>query len=125
MNNSQNNYHTGINYNPLKDANFWVAFVLGGGPVLLMLISKGFTFQAPIIVNLIFLIVWIGWIIFKKGRKWSLLIGFIIAAVAAVVSSYVIVKIETSREEREIDQTIEKYSQREIDQMLEKYSQQM
>lgn len=98
-------------YNPLKDANFWVAFVLGSGPVIFLLIYKGFIFQSPVIINLIFLITWEVWIILRKGRKGSLLLGFLIAAGIAIISFFPIREIENKRQEKQIEQVKEKINQ--------------
>lgn len=108
---NQTNYNVETKYNPLKDANFWVAFVLGGGPILFMLIGNGSAFESPVIINLVFLFAWTGWIIFKKGKKGSLLVGFIIAIIAAGISFYPVMKIDEAKREKEINQAMEKYRQ--------------
>ncbi|MFA5953910.1 MAG: hypothetical protein WC817_00010 [Patescibacteria group bacterium] len=107
MENIQNTQSINVGYNPLKDASFWVAFVMGGGPVLLMLIGSGFAVQTPIIINLVFLVAWVGWIIFKKGKKGSFLGGFIIAVVAAGISFIPVMKIEENRREKELNKAME------------------
>jgi len=113
MENNQSNNNVALEkrYNPLKDANFWVAFVLGGGPAIFLLIYKGFIFQSPVIINLVFLITWEAWIILKKGKKGSLVFGFFIAIIIAVVSFFPIREIENQRQKKQIEQAQENIKQ--------------
>lgn len=111
MNNNQNICSIETKYNPFKDANFWVAFVLGSGPILLIIISKGFILQAPFLLNIIFLVVWELWIIFKKGRKGSLLVGFIIAIIVAGISFFPAMKIEEQIQRIKSRKVLEKFRQ--------------
>lgn len=123
MDNNQNNYHLEAKYNPFKDANFWVVFVLGGGPILLMFIGKGFALQAPVLINIVFLIAWEAWIILKKGKKGSLLVGFIIAIIVAGISFFPAMKIEEQIQRIKSRKVLEKFRQQtQID--LEKMKQQ-
>lgn len=84
-------------YNPFKDASFWVAFVLGGGVLIPYLIYKGMLFEPPVLLMIVFLIGWTGWIIFKKGKKWSLVVGFFVGLILSLIAFYPINKIEESR----------------------------
>ena len=96
-------------YNPLKDGSFWVAFVLGGGITIPYYILQGMFLQPAILLNAVFLIGWIGWIIFKKGKKWSLIIGFLVAAVLTAISFYPINKIDENRRQVEMKDAMEEW----------------
>jgi len=92
-------------YNSLKDDSFLTAFVVGGGPVILGLIlililhSLKFPLEyilsikeigskdlkkilLPIIIlNSFFLLVWLIFIFYKKGKKGSFLWGFVVSLI--------------------------------------------
>jgi len=84
----KNIYTTEVKYNPFKDAGFWAAFVLGGTPFLILLSTKGAVSQVPFLINTVFVFVWNGWIFFKKGKKGSFLVGFLISAVITAIISW-------------------------------------
>ncbi|QQS59104.1 hypothetical protein IPN35_05995 [Candidatus Peregrinibacteria bacterium] len=94
-------------YNPLKDSSFWVAFFLSGVPFLPFLAPQGMLFDLAILICTLFLVTWTGWIIFKKGEKWSLIIGFCIAFIVAVASSYTIIKIKEHRNQVKMEEEMQ------------------
>lgn len=87
-------------YNPFTDSSFWVAFVLGGGLTLPVLIFSNvpYSYYLP---QVAFLIGWVGWIVFKKGEKWSLVVGFLMGLLLAALSFYPTIKLEEHRVEKE------------------------
>ncbi len=96
-------------YNPFQDASFWSAFLLGGGVSVPFMELNGLFFEPPAILNLIFLISWTGWIIFKKGKKGSLLIGFLFAIIVTAIFFPLMLKIEIRKMEAERREFIEEY----------------
>ncbi|MEA2088300.1 MAG: hypothetical protein U9O55_00435 [Patescibacteria group bacterium] len=112
--NINNNFNK--KYNPLKDLNFWVALVIGGAPILPYLIFKMIKYdivwdlyKGVMPPFIIFLVVWVGWIIFKKGKKWSLPVGFIISATITFIVMGFTVYLEQK-----------KYSEETLDNMINK-----
>ncbi len=104
-NNDINNHQT--KYNPLKDPSFWTVFVLGGGPIIFIMLAEGFTLTIPTILNIIFLISWEAWIIIKRGKKWSLVVGFIVAAAITGVAFFFAVKIDEKNHMKEREKMME------------------
>lgn len=99
-------------YNPFKDGNFWVAFFFGGGFAIPYLIFQGMFLQPPVLLSTVFLIGWTGWIIFKKGKKWSLIVGFLVATVLTAIAFYPINKIEENRRQSEMKESMEEWSKK-------------
>lgn len=69
-----------VKYSPLEDKNFWLALALGNVPLALSYIVGGIPLLFTLGLNVIFLATWVGWVIYKKGRKNSLFIGLIISS---------------------------------------------
>ncbi len=124
MENNQinNNFSVEKRYNPLKDASFWIAFVLSGGPAIFLLIGRGFIFETPVIASIIMLVIWEAWIIFKKGKKWSLIVGFFIAAVFAGVTLYVMTNNEMNNQTKQMDEARQKAMQQIQEQLKNQYN---
>jgi len=97
-------------YNPLKDGSFWTAFILGGGITIPYLMFQGMLFESPVLLSIIFLVSWTGWIIFKKGKKWSLIAGFFVAAVFTAIAFYPIIKIDEKKQQVEMKKAMEEWS---------------
>jgi len=81
-NNMDNNE---IKYNPLKDSSFWIAFIFSGGLLAPVLFFSGVFNSFRMIMMITPLIVWETWIIFKKGKKGSLVVGLLISLLVVVV----------------------------------------
>lgn len=97
-------------YNPLKDANFWIAFILGGGPVLFVVfIQQGSIIQ--FFPAFLILIVWESWIIFKKGRSGSLVVGLIVSIITFVIFLFLNSIVEDIKMNRKLDNFNKTYQQ--------------
>lgn len=115
MGNNQinNNVNLETKYNPFKDGSFWVALIIGlilSTQSIFILLSTG-SIHPTLIVSLVFLFSWVGWIIFKKGKKRSLLIGLIIALVLAGISFVPVMKIGEKQRAKQLKESMEKYQQ--------------
>ena len=113
MNNNQINNNFETKYNPFKDGSFWTALIVGlilGGQPILISITSG-RVHPTLIVSLVFLFSWTGWIIFKKGKKRSLVIGLVLAIVLAGISFYPAMKIEEKQRTKVFNESMEKYRQ--------------
>lgn len=97
MENNQinNNVNFETKYSPLKDGSFWTAFIVSlllGGQSFLILLTTG-RIIPTFYVGLVVLISWTGWIIYKKGKKGSLIVGFIIALILAVITFFLTMQL--------------------------------
>jgi hypothetical protein len=106
-------------YNPFYDPNFWIAFTLGGGWSSLQLVSRGFFIPSIIIPNLTFFLSWVAWIIYKKGRKGSLLVGFLIAITITSVVFFATIQHEQQQFEEERMEAVEAELEKNYEKMLE------
>ena len=127
MENNQinNNVNLETKYNPFKDGSFWVALIIGlilSAQSIFILLSTG-QIHPTLIVSLVFLFSWVGWVIFKKGKKRSLIVGLIIAIVLAGISFIPAMKIGEKQRTKQLKESMEKYQQQmelEMEKMLQK-----
>ncbi len=108
-NNLENNFEE--KYNPFKDGSFWTASIIG---LFLSAQSIWFTIlsgkiQPTLIVGVVLIFSWTGWIIYKKGKKKSLIVGFIIALILAGLSFIPVMKMEERNRKARFEKGIEKY----------------
>lgn len=81
---SAEHYDVAKGYNPFKDPSFWSAVVLGGVFGIIRSILVGADPSAQIL-SLVFMLSWVFWVVFRKGRNGSLLFGFLFAIVVSAV----------------------------------------
>ena len=100
-------------YNAFKDGNFWVALIisllLNAQPILISFLTM--SFHSTLIPGLFFAIAWVGWVIFKKGKKWSLIVGFLFALVFCIIGFVISSQIENKRMEASMEKSLEKFRQ--------------
>lgn len=119
---SQNMLEPG--YNPFTDASFLIALVLGGGSLVLGLLA-GIPWEHPVsIVNGVLWVVWQSWIFYKKGKKWSLVVGLVLGLAAAGLAMVGFVQIDASRQAVQMQRTVQQYEEKIQQQMEEKLRQQ-
>ncbi|MCD4761985.1 hypothetical protein K8R32_03435 [bacterium] len=119
-----NNINPETKYNPFKDGSFWVALVIGlllNAQSIFILFSTG-QIHPTLIVGLVFLFSWVGWIIFKKGKKRSLVVGLIIAIILAGISFVPAIKIDEKQRKAQFEKSMEEYKQQ-MDAELQKMMQ--
>lgn len=110
-------------YNPFKDINFWIAFIVGLSiTILLMLLTMLATspsmslsilmnsFHLTLLPGLILTVIWVAWVVFKKGGRGSLVIGFIIGLAFAIVAFFVAMQWEMKKIEMRVERQFEENS---------------
>jgi len=114
-------------YNPLKDPNFWIVFVLVGIASIVYLFSIGI--HTVSVTTLMLFLTWEGWIIFKKGKKGSLLIGFLIGILVAAATMFIGIQIENAvrpsindRLEERFEESMQETLERILEEEEEEYS---
>ena len=110
----------GSRYNPFTDPSFLIALVFGGGSLVLNFLS-GTSLSHPVfITNDVFFVVWQFWIFFKKGKKWSLAVGFVIALIVSGLAMVELVQIDLRKvdvqRQRALQQIDEKIRQQQTEQ---------
>jgi hypothetical protein len=58
-------------YNLFKDGGFWVALFIGGSNIV-------YSSAEIVIPSILAFIAWVWWLYYKKGQKWSFLVGCLI-----------------------------------------------
>jgi len=109
--NNNTNFET--KYNPFKDGSFWAALIISlvlSAQSIILTIAEG-AFQPTLLVGIVLLITWTGWIIYKKGKKGSLFIGFVIAIILAGFSYIPAMKIEEKQRKAQFEKAMEEYRQ--------------
>ena len=128
-NQTNNNINFEPKYNPFKDGSFWVALIIGlllSGQSIFILFTTG-QIHPGLIVSLVFLFAWVGWIIFKKGKKRSLVVGLIIAIILAGISFVPAMKIGEKQRAKQLEESMEKYKQQmevDLEKMMKDYQSQ-
>lgn len=92
-NNQMNSNFSEEKYNAFKDGSFWVALVISfliNIKAILISIESA-SFHPSLIPGLAVALVWIGWIIFKKGKKGSLVVGFLLGLVLGAILMFTVV----------------------------------
>lgn len=110
-------------YNPFKDINFWIALIVGlSMTILLMLLTMLVTspsMSLSILMNSLHLTllpgfiltaVWVAWVVFKKGGRGSLVTGFIIGLVFAIIAFFVSMQWEMKKIEVRVEKQFEENS---------------
>lgn len=110
-NNQTDNSFSTEKYNAFKDGNFWVALVIGlilSAQSILISIST-MSFHPALLLGLFLTIAWVSWVVFKKGRKWSLIVGFFIALVFGGIGMFISTQIESKRMDARLEKSMEEY----------------
>lgn len=111
-------------YFPFRDPNFWVAFFFSGGISIFNLIRTKTISDPVVIVSIVFMASWEAWVVYKKGRKGSLIVGLFIAIFMGWITILSLGKIEEKMQKKHTIEVLEKYrNERKIQttKMLEKY----
>lgn len=96
-------------YNALKDGSFWVALVIGlilNAQSILISIST-MSIHPALLPGIFLIIAWVGWIVFMKGKKWSLVVGFLIALIVYGIGSFISVQIDSKKTDVRIEKSRE------------------
>jgi hypothetical protein len=75
-------------YNPIRDWGVWLVLLISG----LGIYAQGGD-KVGIIQMAVFLIIWEGWIIYRKGEKWSFMTGFLISIAAMYITGVVLLDL--------------------------------
>jgi hypothetical protein len=76
--------------NIINKSTFWTSFILGIMVLLIMFFMTAISwFSGFATSGFVFLFSWVGWVLYKKGRKWSLLVGFLIALTLMFISLFI------------------------------------
>jgi hypothetical protein len=114
-NNQMNNNFSEKKYNAFKDSNFWAALIISlifisAQSILISVLTM--SFHLVLLPGLMSMIIWVNWIIFKKGKKWSLIVGFLIALVFGIIEIFISAKIESKRMDARIEKFMGEYRKR-------------
>lgn len=98
-------------YKPSENPSFWVALLVAVvTPIISYIFQRqGKLFDPTVLLYIVFLFGWVGWVVFKKGKKWSLVQGLFFAILLTILLLYPLSKIEQKKLQEERAEALEEW----------------